>query len=158
MAKLAPKDPQYGIPVSSRINSDLAFRLNAEAEENGMSLSRYIAEYIERVEPYEKDILERTNLLDRAWEKISSNEKKIKEQATQLEREKVTVAAKEKRLKELESHLLKRREILNKVLNRFIFEISDGNKKQQVKYIETYNAIWKDEQQKYAETKLIKTP
>jgi hypothetical protein len=137
MAKLAPKDPQYGIPVSARINKDLAFRLNAEAAEAGISLSLYIAEYLERVEPYEK-IME--------------------ELATQLEREKVTVAAKEKRVKELESHLLKRREISRNVVTRFIFEISDGNQKQRVKYIETYNAIFKDEQQKYADGKLSKTP
>jgi ParB-like chromosome segregation protein Spo0J len=137
MAKLAPKDPQYGIPVSSRIDRDLAFRLNAEAEQEGISLSRYIAIYIGRVEDYEKDMVE---------------------QANQLDREKVKVAAKEKRVKELENHLLKRRETSKKVVNRFIFEISDGNKKQQVKYIETYNAIYKDEQQKYADGELRKTP
>ena len=137
MAKLAPKDPQYGIPVSTRIDRDLAFRLNAEAEEEGMSLSRYLAQYIERVEYYEKDMME---------------------QDTRREREKVTDAAKEKRLRELESNLLKRREILKNVVSRFIFEISDGNRKQQVKYIETYNAIMKDEQEKYADGKLRKTP
>jgi len=158
MAKLAPKDPQYGIPVSSRIDRDLAFRLNAEAAEEGISLSHYLAIYLGRVEAYEKDIVELQSLLSRAYEEISSNEKKIKEQATQLEREKVTVAAKEKRLRELESNLLKRREILKNVVSRFIFEISDGNRKQQVKYIETYNAIMKDEQEKYADGKLRKTP
>jgi len=137
MAKLAPKDPQYGIPVSTRIDRDLAFRLNAEAEEEGMSLSRYLAQYIERVEYYEKDMME---------------------QDTRREREKVTDAAKEKRLKELESQLLKIGEIYKKVVNRFIFEISDGNKTQKVKYLETYNAIMIDERQKYADGKLIKTP
>jgi len=137
MAKLAPKDPQYGIPVSSRINKDLAFRLNAEAEEEGISLSRYIARYIERVEDYEKYMVE---------------------QADKRDREKVEVAAKEKRVKELESHLLKRSEILKKVLNRFMFEISDGKKEQKIKCIKTYNAIMKDEEQKYDEAKPIKTP
>ena len=137
MAKLAPKDPQYGIPVSSRIDKDLAFRLNAGAEEEGMSFSRYLAQYIERVEYYEKY---------------------MEEQETKLKRERVTVVALEKRVKELESQLLKRSEILKKVVNRVMFEISGGNKEQKIKYIETYNAIMIDERQKYADGKLKKTP
>ncbi len=54
MAKLAPKDPQFGIPIASRIDSKIAFWLNDKAGYEGKSLSRYIAEFITKASIIEK--------------------------------------------------------------------------------------------------------
>lgn len=56
MAKLAPKDPEFGIPIACRIKEDIAFQLNKTAEHAGKTLSRYLAEFIEQAVDYEKRI------------------------------------------------------------------------------------------------------
>ncbi len=49
MAKLTPKDPQFGIPIACRIDGDIAFRLNDNAAKEGISLSRYLSRYIKNI-------------------------------------------------------------------------------------------------------------
>ena len=67
MAKLNPKDPQFGIPIATRIREELAHKLNEKAEHSGKTLSRYVAELIE---------------------KASTNEKRLEEISEQLTKEK----------------------------------------------------------------------
>ncbi len=64
MAKLEPKDPQFGIPIACRIDGDIAFRLNDEAAKEGISLSRYLSRYIKsmgfkarRIKELERELL-----------------------------------------------------------------------------------------------------
>ena len=127
MAKLSPKDPQFGIPVAARIRKELAFRFNAEAGKTGKTLSRYISEYIE---------------------KIAAIEKRVIELSDQLIQGKTTAAGMEKLQKELEAQLTKEREIAKKVTGRFILEITKGNQKQANQLIQTFNTILKDEKSK----------
>lgn len=56
MARLAPKDPEFGIPIACRIKEDIAYQLNQEAEDAGKTLSRYLSEFIEQAVDYEKRI------------------------------------------------------------------------------------------------------
>ena len=47
MAKLNPKDPQFGIPIAARIRKELAEHFNLEAQKQNTSFSKYISEYLE---------------------------------------------------------------------------------------------------------------
>ncbi len=127
MAKLSPKDPQFGIPVAARIKKELAFRFNNEAQKTGKSLSRYIAEYLE---------------------KLVATEKKFAELNNQLNQSQIAIGSKEKLLKELEAQLYKEREIAKKTAGKFIMEITKGNQKQATQLIQTFNTILKDEKSK----------
>ena len=127
MAKLSPKDPQFGIPVAARLRNDLAFRFNTEAEKAGKTLSRYISEYIE---------------------KVAMTEKKVAELIYLLKQEKIAVEAKGKLLKELQTQLAKEREIAKKTAGRFIIEITKGNQEQATQLINNYNNILNDEKSK----------
>jgi predicted DNA-binding protein len=124
MAKLSPKDPQFGIPVASRMNKETAFQMNKEAERTGKTLSRYLSEYIEKAKVFEK---------------------KIKELTEQLTREKEISGAKEKRIAELQSKLDYEKELIKRVTGKFILEISEGKQKQATQFITTYNKILKHE-------------
>ena len=48
MAKLNPKDPQFGIPVAARIAKETAFRLQADADKNNLSFSKHLSNYLEQ--------------------------------------------------------------------------------------------------------------
>jgi hypothetical protein len=58
MAKLNPKDPQFGIPVAARIRKDLAFMLNKEAKNQNISFSKYLSGYLEKTFALETKIEE----------------------------------------------------------------------------------------------------
>jgi predicted DNA-binding protein len=58
MAELECKDPEYGIPVATRIPEEIAFRFNKEAEQASKTLSCYLAEFIERAIANEKQLTE----------------------------------------------------------------------------------------------------
>jgi|GEM_PF-6611232 hypothetical protein len=58
MARLQCKDSEYGIPVATRIPEEIAYRFNEEAEQEGKTLSRYIAEFIERAKYNEQRLKE----------------------------------------------------------------------------------------------------
>lgn len=124
MAKLNPKDPQFGIPVATRMREELALRFNKEANTAHKTLSRYLAEFIERA------IL---------------NEQQLKKLQTELLKEKELAAANESKFKELQAEFTKGRENTRKTVGRFILEITEGNKKEAAQLIQTYNTIFKDE-------------
>lgn len=124
MAKLNPKDPQFGIPVATRIREELAFRFNKEAITGNKTLSRYVAEFIERA------ILQ---------------EKQLKDVQVELAKAKEIAATNETHCKGLQAQLIKEREIIKKTVGRFILEITEGSKTKATQLIETYNTILKDE-------------
>lgn len=127
MAKLNPKDPQFGIPIASRIKETIAFRLNKEAGKAGKTFSRYVAEYIE---------------------KADANEKRIAELTAQLDKEKTRAAEAEKQQRELQAQLTREKELTKRVASQFIVKISEGKPKQANQLIETYNNILKNERTK----------
>lgn len=127
MAKLAPKDPQFGIPIASRIKEAIAYRLNKEAGKAGKTFSRYVAEYIEQAD---------------------ASEKKVTELTIQLAGEKARTAAAEKQQQEMQAQLTKEKELTKKVVSEFIIKISEGRQKQANQLIETYNNILKNERTK----------
>ena len=127
MAKLAPKDPQFGIPVASRIDKDTALLMNKQAEKQGKSLSRYISEYIKRA---------------------TSFEKKIAELASLIAKEKEISTTKERKVAELQSQFTQERELMQKAVGRFILVISEERQKQAGQFIQLYNSILKDEKSK----------
>ncbi len=127
MAKLAPKDPQFGIPIASRIKEDIAFRFNKEAGKAGKTFSSYVAEYIE---------------------KAITNEKKITELATQLSLEKQKVSTAERQLREMQTQLNRERELTKRTVGKFIMDISKGKQKQATQLIEAFNTILKNEKPK----------
>lgn len=47
MAKLNPKDPQFGIPIAARIRKELAEHFNLEAQKQNISFSKYLSECLE---------------------------------------------------------------------------------------------------------------
>jgi hypothetical protein len=63
MAKLNPKDPQFGIPVASRIPEKLATTLNNEAKNNNISLSKHLCTHLQNTSDYKQKITELENLL-----------------------------------------------------------------------------------------------
>jgi len=127
MAKLAPQDPQFGIPIASRIREDIAFRFNKEAENAGKTFSRYISEYIERA---------------------VINEKKIAELTSQIASEKQRTSGSEKKLQELQTQLNREKELTKRMVGKFIMEISEGKQKQATEYIKIFNTILQDEKSK----------
>ncbi len=125
MAKLAPKDPQFGIPVASRIDEDMAFSMNKEALKAGKTLSLYISEYLKKAAGFEK---------------------KIAELQVQLSKEKELNEAQKKKIAELTKQLANEKEFAKKVAGTFIIELSEGDKSHATQLIKTYNTILKDEQ------------
>lgn len=89
MAKLSPKDPQYGIPVSSRINGDLANRLNKEAQKAGKTFSRHLSEYISQASSNEKRIEELDSLIEEQVEIIKQLENEITKLHEAMRRDKI---------------------------------------------------------------------
>jgi hypothetical protein len=127
MAKLNPKDPQFGIPVAARTRKEIAFDLNERAKKAGKSFSRYLSEHLE---------------------KADANEKKVAELTKQLEKELQTIKAKEQEITKLQAWLAREKEQTKAIISRFIIEISKGNQKQANQLIQTYNTILKDEKSK----------
>jgi hypothetical protein len=126
MAKLTPKDPQFGIPIATRIREELAHSFNKEAANSNITLSRYVAEFIENA---------------------VANEELLNELQAELSHEKETAVIKDRQFKGLETQILKERELSKKVAGLFIAEITKGDKKQVTQLIETYNKIMKDAKQ-----------
>lgn len=124
MAKLNPIDPQFGIPVATRIRKEVAFEFNEKAGKEDKTLSRYLAEFIE------KGIL---------------NGKQLRKLQAELAQEKQRVTVYEKQVKDLQSQFIKEKESSRKVAGRLILEVTQGDKKQTMQLIETYNTILKDE-------------
>jgi hypothetical protein len=124
MAKLTPKDPQFGIPVATRIRQELAFRFNKEAADSDKTLSRYVAEFID---------------------KAATTEKRLKERELELVKEKEIALTREKRMKELETQITREKATAQKTASRFIVEISKGHKEKATQLIQTYNNILNDE-------------
>lgn len=58
MAKLTPKDPQFGIPIAARIKAELAFALKDEADKQGISFSKYLSQYLQDSSAQTKRIIE----------------------------------------------------------------------------------------------------
>jgi len=127
MAKLAPKDPQFGIPVATRIREEMAFRLNREAEKAGKTLSLYLSEFMEMA---------------------SANEKKIQELEIRLVKENELKLIEEKKLKETQTQLLREKGIAKRAAGRLIIEIAKGSEKKVNDLIQNYNSILKDEKSK----------
>ena len=48
MAKLNPKDPQFGIPVAARIKKEIADKFQNEAKEQGISFSKRLSDFLEQ--------------------------------------------------------------------------------------------------------------
>ena len=124
MAKLNPKDPQYGIPVSARIRGELAHHFNEQAEKENKTLSRYVSEYIE-------------NAL--------TLETQIRELSTQLKNVQQINSIQEKKLQELSEQLKKEAAIYKNTVGKFILEITEGNQKKVTQYIQTYNILLQNE-------------
>lgn len=124
MAKLSPKDPQFGIPVATRIREELAVRFNKEAADANKKLSRYLSEFIENA---------------------IINERLLKNLQLETAKQKETVLTKEKRVKELETQLQKDKTIAQKTASRFIMEVTKGHKEKATQLIQTYNDILQDE-------------
>ena len=122
MAKLNPKDPQYGIPVSARIRGELAHHFNEQAEKENKTLSRYVSEYIE-------------NAL--------TLETQIRELSTQLKNVQQINSIQEKKLQELSEQLKKEAAIYKNTVGKFILEITEGNEKKVNQLIQIFNAILK---------------
>jgi len=122
MAKLNPKDPQFGIPVSARIREAVAHHFNEQAEKENKTLSRFVSEYIENALKQEAKLRELSLQIQKTEQKNSIQEKKLQELSAQLKRE----AA-----------------IYKNTAGKFIIEITEGNVKKANQFIETYNTILK---------------
>jgi hypothetical protein len=127
MAKLSPKDPQFGIPVASRISIETAFLFNEEAVKQGISLSRYISHFIETALSYQNSMEELEVLLSKQKEATATSERKIAE---------------------LHAQLIRERELFKRAIGRFIVELSDGKEKRAIQLINNYNKILQDEKSK----------
>jgi len=112
MAKLTPKDPQFGIPIATRIRGELAIHFNNEAAKENKTLSRYVAEFIERAAANQKSLNELQILFAKAKQTAAIKEKWIKDLEAQLLKEKETTPVKEKRVKELEAQTAKQKETI----------------------------------------------
>ncbi|HVA98142.1 MAG TPA: hypothetical protein VNG53_04545 [Bacteroidia bacterium] len=122
MAKLTPKDPQYGIPVSARIRGEVAYKFNEQAEKSNKTLSRYVSEFIE-------------NAL--------KQEAKLRELSIQIEKAEQINSEQEKKLQELSEQLKKEAAIYKNTVGKFILEITEGNEKKVNQLIQIFNAILK---------------
>jgi len=122
MAKLNPKDPQFGIPVSARIRGEVAHHFNEQAEKENKTLSRFVSEYIE---------------------KALTLETQIQELSTQLKNEQQINAEQEKKIQELSEKLKKEAAIFKNTAGKFILEIAEGNVKKANQLIQTFNSILK---------------
>ncbi len=58
MAKLEPKDPQFGIPIAARIAKETAFKLQADADKNNLSFSKHLSNYLKQATRNETKLLD----------------------------------------------------------------------------------------------------
>lgn len=116
MAKLNPSDPQFGIPVATRIDPKLAHSLNDEAGKRGISLSKQVA-----------ITLSRTSALD---ERIKQLEAELSACKLSLEK------------KDTEQNDLK--EFYKNSAGKLIMKISAGDKERTQELIQFYNKIIQD--------------
>ncbi|HVA99617.1 MAG TPA: hypothetical protein VNG53_12045 [Bacteroidia bacterium] len=118
MAKLNPKDPQFGIPVSARIRGEVAHHFNEQAEKENKTLSRFVSEYIEKALTQKAKLTELSIQIEKAEQKNSNQEKKLQELSAQIE---------------------KTKDAYKKAVGNFILEIAEGNEKKLNEYISIYN-------------------
>lgn len=84
MAKLKPKDPQFGIPIAARVKESIAQTLKAKALENKISFSRQLALCLEQYTQALEKAADHQNQINRLHQQIEKERRLHKKTITRF--------------------------------------------------------------------------